>query len=438
MMLNLVIQKFLMLAVLLGLAAAAACSPFPADLATQPPATEAGLPTVPPATETAAPAPTDTQAPPATPTPEPTTQAGGEEPEGQPTAPPVPGGLPAPLYFIGTDGQLWQVPAGAGGAAVPVTQEAQPVTGYAVSPADGSLAYISGNSLILAQADGSGREVVFGGGPINQEDRLHTEIMAPHYSPDGRQISFGYGGIQILDLGSTPRAPFVLIPSDPMPDMNAGRPEVMPQFYRQAIWSPDGTRLLVELLHFPEGGGWAVLLLNSDAPLVVLNNPGEGGLLCCDPAWSQDSQSVYFASSSIGLQTPGLYRSDANTGETVALLAADFTPGSERIPMVNSAAQLADGQLYFFYTEVTTFPDGSFEQLTMHRAAPDGTGLVPLRAEPVRLAEVEWAPGASGAVVMLADEFMQWPFSGPLAWLPADGSPAVSLGVEGSTFTWGK
>jgi hypothetical protein len=381
-----------------------------------------------PATETAAPptvgAPTETAAP-ATETTAP-----------EPTAAPQLGPLPDPVYFISAaDGQIWRV-ARDGTTLTQITREAAPVTYYDVSPADGGLVYISENTFILADGEGGNRRPLFGGPQEFGEDRINNELFYPRFSPDGRKIAFGYAGIQILDLDDPMLAPNVLIPSDAFPDPNAGRPPVLLRFYRQAIWSPDSARLLVEYLHYPEGGGWAILLLNADGDgaLVDVQAPPEGGILCCEPTWSLDSAFIYIASPYIGLGSPGLWRVPAATGPTETLIA----PEGEAYYMVRKAQQLADGNLYFFMGQMEGFPTGLRTPQTIYRAGLDASNATPLRTDSYRLEEVLWAPDASGAVIMEVSDESVFPYHGPLTWVPADGSAAVRLPADGSSLLWGR
>jgi hypothetical protein len=280
---------------------------------------------------------------------------------------------------------------------------------------------------------------VFGGLQDYPEDQaINNEITHPRWSPDGQTIAFGYAGIQLLDLNSPMLTPSILIPSDAVPDPNAGRPPTLLRFYRQAIWSPDGARLLVEYLHYPEGGGWAVSLLNSDGTLLDLQSPPEGGLLCCEPTWSLDGQYVYFASPYVGMGSPGLRRVPVTTGQVETLLAPTGEPGSETYYMVEKAQQLAGGDLFYFLGTVQGFPTGAFTPMTMYRSAPDAGNGTALRTDNYTLEEALWAPDASGAVIMEIAPDAVWPYHGPLVWLPADGSAAVRLPADGSVLAWGR
>jgi dipeptidyl aminopeptidase/acylaminoacyl peptidase len=347
--------------------------------------------------------------------------------------------MPAPVYFISfADGQLWRVERD-GTTLTQITNEAAAVTYYDISPADGSLAYVSANTLVLADADGGSARRLFSGPQDYSEDMaINNEIVNLSWSPDGQQLAFGYGGIQILDMASPMLTPNVLIPSDPVPDPAGGRQTGLLRFYRQALWSPDGTRLLVEYLHYPEGNGWALVLMNTDAGLQDVDPPAEGGILCCEPTWSLDGQYVYFASPYVGMGSPGLRRVTVATGQTETLIAPVGDAGNETFYMIEKAQQLADGDLYYFMGTEQGFPTGSFTPLTMHRAGRDGSNATALRQDSHMLEEVLWAPDASGALIMEVGPDPSWPLHGPLTWLPADGSAAVRLPADGTQLSWGQ
>ncbi len=86
-----------------------------------------------------------------------------------PVAEPTTGGiLPAPLYFIDAKGQISRIEID-GTTIIQITDEADPIMDFAVSPADGSLAYLTvadtgvANRLISSDAMGQGRtELLYG------------------------------------------------------------------------------------------------------------------------------------------------------------------------------------------------------------------------------------------------------------------------------------
>jgi len=134
--------------------------------------------------------------------------------------------------------------------------------------------------------------------------------------------------------------------------------------------------------------------------------------------------------------TPGLWRADATTGESITLIDGTDEDGS--YTLVADPRALSDGYLYSFAT-VTDSPDpNDIMQLTMYRSAPDGSELEALRSDRYNRGHVLWAEDASGAVIEDRTIDQSPESSGQLLWLPADGSPAVSLDIGGYNLRWGK
>lgn len=100
-----------------------------------------------------------------------------------------------------------------------VTQEAAPITDFAISPVHGRLAYVTNEYRDLIEFDpATGQRVV----KLAKLDRtpppngidLHTKLRAPRYSPDGTQLSFAYQGIFLLASGLHSRAEPTLLHAD--------------------------------------------------------------------------------------------------------------------------------------------------------------------------------------------------------------------------------
>jgi Tol biopolymer transport system component len=322
-----------------------------------------------------------------------------------------------------------------------ITNEAAPITYFDVSPVDGSLAYVSNNQLIVSDAQGQNpRTLVFGDplDPNNFDQRINQEISHPHWSPDGTHISYGLNGINIISL--TEADVQTVLQSDPVPDLANGRPQTAPRFFFDALWSPDGRYLLINFSYWPEGGGYAIKDL-VDGTIVEINFPS--GITCCNPHWTADSQAVYFSNDSLGLVHPGLWRAEASTGNVAVLVETSFDSGGTTFPQFASAAQLIDGQLYYFYADGQLDPNsGSLpwpSQLSLARADPDGvTDRVQLRADTYGVGESLWSPDARGVVIWQVTDDPNGYGHGPLAWLDTANNPAVDLHADGSQLHWGK
>jgi dipeptidyl aminopeptidase/acylaminoacyl peptidase len=354
-----------------------------------------------------------------------------------PTAEPLPESavLPAPLYFVlPPDGQLWRLEQD-GTRMSAITHETAPVADYDISPADGSLAYVSGNDLIRADALGGNRVVLVNGPDTLGDEQLNREVSSPRWSPDGRQVAFGLAGINLIEADGV-RAPRLILQNDPVPVFDGSATEAPEpvEFYRPVAWSPEGARLLVEIRHFPHGGAWLALDPASGAEQRVL--PPEG-FACCDATWSLDGRYIYFANEQPGMISSGLWRGEVETGAVTTLVEGFPATG---VSFVRSPRQLADGNLYYFLAVV---PDIQPERvpLAMVRAAPSESGL----GEPETLAEpdfvigdVLWDPAARGALVVRVAADAALPAAGDLIWVPASGEDPVNLTSNALQPRWGR
>jgi Tol biopolymer transport system component len=366
-------------------------------------------------------------------------------PTGQAPSPTeVPAGvLPAPLYFISAEGQqIWRIERD-GQTASQITNEPAEVRYFDVSPTDGAIVYVSSNDLLRIDAAGGGRAVLVDGIDLPPEEftlRLNNEITHPRWSPDGAQISYGLNGVNIIPAGGG--EPRVVIASDLSPELTGEQNHPQATFYFDGLWSPDGAHLLIQFGFWQEGGGYLIKSL-ADGASVDINS--EEGITCCNPAWTPDSQAIYFSNDSVGMFLPGLSRVSLD-GTVEALITAPDGFASTTFPLVSYARPLNDGRLYTFYGEGQVDPNNGMPpwppMLVMTRSDPDGvTNRTSLRPEPVYPTEVLWSADASGAAIMtythdVTDQ--SGLIHGPLSWLDTAGSPAVALPADGFQLHWGQ
>jgi hypothetical protein len=312
-----------------------------------------------------------------------------------------------------------------------VTSESGSVSDYDVSPIDGGVAYVANNQLVHINADGSERVVLVDGGEVDQNNPFISTVSSPVFSLDGLTLAYGYKGLQFYSFTTTESQ---LALENQVDDAGSGL-FVPRELYSPESYSPDGTKLLVTLSYY-EGGSSAIYYPATNS-LVRLTG-GEGALICCDEVeWSADSSSIYSASATAGMFSPGLWRVDAATGEVTTLIPGDAGGGS--FNAAREAYLAPDGQLYFFYGTVSS-PEGMFNRASLQpvRSAPDGvTDRTTLSEEDFSLVnEALWAPDVSFVVVAIAPA--QEVYQGGQAELVYfDGREKVVLAPFAQQMKWG-
>jgi hypothetical protein len=318
-----------------------------------------------------------------------------------------------------------------------LTFEPVNVTDYDVSLADGSLAYVASNQLLLANADGSNRRVLIDGGSGPDLRGFYS----PVFSPDGGTLAYAQNG---LNLYSVSTGVSNLVIEDQLTDPTPDGARLPIETYSPERYAPDGTKLLLALGH------WEV------APSHAVYHPGTNEMVryeevkdyiyCCSfhggPVWSPDSSSFYGVASvhDTAYQFGELWRVDAANGTLTRTFNSPFA-GGETVYLPVELYLTPDGQLYFFFGTYDV-DSGFFDApvLELVRSAPDGvTDRTVLRDENfVLMKEALWAPDAS-FVIVASSVGRNWDLDGGVLELYyTDGQKeAVWLAPYGGQMKWG-
>jgi len=342
--------------------------------------------------------------------------------------------LPSSLYYLGNDdAQLSQVfrMEKDGKTVTQLTFETDAVTSYDVSLVDGSVVYVANNKLTLIQSDGSGRRLLVDGGPIDLNNSYLTRIDSPVFSPNGKSIAYGFGGLNFYSIETGVSN---LMIENQWDDLGNGI-TIPRELYFPDKYSPDGQKLLINLGYY-EGASSAIYYPNGNS-LVRLTNDAGAQICCGRPNWSFDSASLYAANPFMGMFMSGLWKVDASNGEVTTLLPGNVD--DKTFNFASDAYLAPDGQLYFFFATSNTMVDfGERQPLQLVRSASDGvTGRTVLRLESFKfLNEALWSPDADFVLAAIAPNDSIYA-GGQVEVVYIDGRPNVMLIPFAQRLKWG-
>jgi hypothetical protein len=351
--------------------------------------------------------------------------------------PALAGLLPHALYFLNKDGkgfeQVYRLETD-GKTVRQMTFEPSAVSSYDVSLLDGSVVYVANNQLLLIDAAGAGRHVLFEGGAVDPANPIENSVNHPVFSPDGEAIAYGHNGLSLYVFSK--RASVVVL-DKPVTDPSTGATR-QGELYWPIKYSPDGSKLLITIA-IPNSDGIFAGIYNPASGSLVRLTGGEGARLCCgEQAWSPDGTTLYDANASLGFFSTGLWRVDAASGNVTTLIPSEAGGGNYNLAAEPYLAP--DGQLYFFFGTAPA-PEDFIDRgpVQMVRSTPDGvTGRTVLRPKSfTALNEALWAPNAGFVITARATTDTIYT-GGVIELYYADGTkPMVPLVPFGQQLKWG-
>ncbi|HLC05451.1 MAG TPA: hypothetical protein VJK02_20635 [Anaerolineales bacterium] len=338
--------------------------------------------------------------------------------------------LPHSLYYRDgpeEDVQVWQLEAD-GVTTRQITYVEAGVHDFAVSPADGSLAFVSNNQLFLVDGDGENRRLIADDSQVDKEREDYAFrglIEAPVFSPDGRTLAYAFDGLHLHDVASGEDEHVLTNLGNLLGETFVFAKEN----YFPGPWSADGGKLLIIMGYF-EGSTLAVMDRQAAQPFTRLWSDGP---VCCLFSWAADGSSVLVANPHYTGERPGLRRYDAKTGEETVLIVGPGQGGSD--DYVGWPQQLASGDLVYFHVNLERFSPDAGIPLVMVRSHPDGSNRTQLRPEVFYINQALWALDGSLALILQRGGGGSW----QVVLARADGSPLQVL-IEGEDIrdlAWG-
>ncbi|MGB0388594.1 MAG: TolB family protein [Ardenticatenaceae bacterium] len=386
--------------------------------------------------------------------------------------------LPAPLYLLSGesgDQQIWRLESDSK-TQWQLTHEESGVTDFDVSPTNGALVYTTGDGELVrsdpfgndrvlldrkTEADEIGLSM-----PITMPLTTPISINHPRWSPDGRQIAYSLIDLHLIDATEGQRQT-LLTNNLALEATDSAYPT---DLYRPESWSPDGTQLLVALdslvVNPPvveplvvgasaPSGRENPLVVEPSSPsspdrrvkeFVILNlsdnSLTEFGhlapLACCDPSWSHDSDSVYFAYDGPTRLLLGLRQADTQNGQIISLLGEN----GQGWPFVAHPTLSPDGYLYAWRHPVAdkktpnalpTQPP-MLQRVQINRTYENKAWQIVNRERHHPL-ETLWAPDFSGTIIRINHPPNNQ--NDHLRWLPAKNAPSQPLPLRGHHLHWG-
>ena len=332
--------------------------------------------------------------------------------------------LPVELYYLAQDANgLYQIfHMNKDGITIEQdTFETADVSGFDVSPLDGSLALVVQNTLFTQNNDGSERITILASPlPENEADRKVRAILNPRWSQDGKALAFSYEGLNIYHTHTG-------IATKLLDHEIIGSGQLLWTTYIPHSFSPDSKKLLVDISKYESSNTGIYDLATGEFSSISEN------ILAGMKNWSSDSSAVFIAENATSEYSTGcLWRLNASNGDVAILF---ISGGWEESPsyLANCPYLGPDGKLYFFF-----FKDPnqyvSRSPLKLIRTNADGvTGFEELLPNPFEPRECLWSQNADLVVITQSNE----QGNRPAMLLSINRNPTVQLLPDARELRWG-
>jgi hypothetical protein len=358
---------------------------------------------------------------------------------------PIFGLLPHSIYFLddmgGGNSQVWRLSRDAA-TLTQITFASSPVTDFAVSPLNGAMAYIAGNQLFYAPVANGRHTLLLDGGiqsggsstqPVNSSQ---PRISSPIWSPDGKSLAFGFGGINVFLPGN---GKITRLLANGLQDSTDGSGKSIQADYAPYAWSPDNRRLAIEIALDGLGSTLGVFS-PANGSLVRLHQPSANpanDMVCCQASWSTDSAAIFVANFYVSLPRPaGLWRFDPTNGAGSVMLPPTEKDGTYNY--VGWPVQRKDGSLVYWFANTPAKVDTE-TAMNLVTSGPDAVfNRTPLRPEAILPQEVLWDEQVSLAVIVQASPGKAaLQTGGPVLLVQWNGNPAQPLLLKAYRLEWG-
>jgi hypothetical protein len=346
--------------------------------------------------------------------------------------------LPAPLYFISLAGERgWQVLRleRDGSKVTQITHEKRGVSAFDVA-ANGRLAYLSNNILVVTDARGGLGKVLVRGVPLptgdNASDENFIQLSSPVWSPDSKLIAFSMGETWLANPAS---GELIRVTKERSAEQRLGELTYVP-----VGWTPDGSKIILKIEpprygHGGEGPPWGLGFVDPQANAVPINPGTLGcGIDTCEYSILKNGQVLLG-----GLNSAGLWMIDPRTGQKVSLLPEQDPQKPPNYPTIRWPKQSPDHRILFFRyggTEATPLMMLAYaNEKPMPIPYPKGVIIIG-QTDALAMNEALWSDDAQMVLISLGGFWHGNPV--PIYQMSALDGKVTQINVLGFNLRWGK